>query len=94
MDNPNVVNLAAAIVKDKRFAELKNAIYEELVSKDHSSVVAVFRAFQDWADDAQDGSFNSVENALKQSVSIVKNKPDYDLDLDDSLSDEELSLRK
>lgn len=94
MDNPNVVNLAAAIINDKRYSELKNAVYEELVNKDYASVVAVFRLFQDFATDAAQSTFNSVDTALKQSVAPVKQNPDYDPDLDDSLSIEEISLRK
>jgi len=94
MDNPNVVNLAAAIINDKRYSELKTAVYEELVNKDYATVVAVFRLLQDFAVDAGQNTFNNVENALKQSIIPTKHEPDYDPDLDDSLSDEEISLRK
>jgi hypothetical protein len=94
MDNPNVVNLAAAIINDKRYSELKTAVYEELVNKDYATVVAVFRLLQDFATDAAQNTFNNVENALKQSVVPVKQQPDYDPDLDETLTDEELSLRK
>jgi len=94
MDNPNVVNLAAALINDKRYSELKTAIYEDLVTKDHSTVVAVFRALQDYATNAEQNTFNSVENALKSTVAISRNQSDYDPDLDESLTDDEISLRK
>jgi len=94
MDNINVVNLSAAIINDKRYSELKTSVYEELVNKDHSTVVAVFRLLQDFAVDAVQNTFNSVDNALKQSTVSVNHRKDYDPDLDDSLSDEEMSLLK
>jgi len=94
MDNPNVVNLAAALINDKRYSELKTAIYEDLVTKDHSTVVAVFRALQDYATNAEQNTFNSVENSLKSTVAISRNQSDYDPDLDESLTDDEISLRK
>jgi hypothetical protein len=94
MDNPNVVNLAAAIINDKRYSELKTAVYEELVNKDYATVVAVFRLLQDFAVDAGQNTFSNIENSLKQTVAPSKQQPDYDPDLDDSLSDEEISLRK
>jgi len=94
MDNLNVVNLAAAIINDKRYSELKTYVYEELVNKDYSTVVAVFRLLQDFAVDAAQNTFNSVDNALKKSAVSVNHRKDYDPDLDDSLSDEEMSLLK
>jgi len=94
MDNPNVTNLSAAIINDKRYSELKTAVYEQLVNKDYSTVVAVFRLLQDFAIDAGQNTFNNVETSLKQSLVPTKHQPDYDPDLDDSLSDEEISLRK
>jgi len=94
MDNPNVVNLAAALINDKRYSELKTAIYEDLVTKDHATVVAVFRALQDYATEASQNTFNTVENSLKQSIAPSYKEPDYDPDLDESLTDAEISLRK
>ena len=94
MDNPNVTNLAAALINDKRYSELKTAIYEELVNKDHATVVAVFRALQDYATDAEQNTFNSVEISMKSSVRSNNKKPDIDPDLDETLSEEEISLRK
>ncbi len=94
MDNPNVTNLAAALINDKRYSELKTAIYEELVNKDHATVVAVFRALQDYATDAEQNTFNSVETSMKSSVRSNNKKPDIDPDLDETLSEEEISLRK
>jgi hypothetical protein len=94
MDNPNVTNLAAALINDKRYSELKTAIYEELVNKDHATVVAVFRALQEYATDAEQNTFNSVDSQLRSSVVSQIKKPDIDPDLDDSLSLDEISLRK
>ena len=34
----NVLNLAASIVNDKRFTELKSSLYEELVKNDEREI--------------------------------------------------------
>jgi hypothetical protein len=88
----NTVNLAAAIVNDKRYSELKTAIYEELVKHDHATVVAVFRALQEYAGDANDNKFT--ESDVVHRPIAAPEKPDFDPDLDDSLTPEEISARK
>jgi hypothetical protein len=94
MDNPNVTNLAAALINDKRYSELKTAVYEDLVNKDHATVVAVFRALQEYATDAEQNSFNSVDSQLKSAVIVKQPSIEIDPDLDDSLLPDEISLRK
>jgi len=88
----NVLNLAASIVNDKRYSELKTAIYEELVKHDHSSIVAVFKAFQEYAIDAEDNKFEKVDKP--KIVKVSAHDLDLDPDMDDSLTIEELSFRK
>jgi len=90
----NVVNLAAAIINDRRYSELKNGLYEELVNKDHATVVAVFRALQEWATDAEDNTFSAFDKPKLTTVKVSTHDLDFDPDLDESLTDEELSLRK
>ena len=90
----NVVNLAAAIINDRRYSELKNGLYEELVSKDHATVVAVFRALQEWATDAEDNTFSASDKPKLITSKVSTHDLDFDPDLDESLTDEELSLRK
>lgn len=93
MADKNTTNLAAAIVNDKRYSELKTAIYEDLVTKDHASIVAVFKALQDYALEAQDNSFHSTEK-VATITKVGAHDLDIDPDLDDALTDEEISLRK
>jgi hypothetical protein len=88
----NTVNLAAAIVNDKRYSELKTAIYEELVKHDHATVVAVFRALQEYAGDANDNKFTE-SDVIQRPISVPE-VPDFDPDLDDRLTPEEVSARK
>jgi hypothetical protein len=90
----NVVNLAAAIINDRRYSELKNGLYEELVNKDHATVVAVFRALQEWATDAEDNTFSASDKPKLTVSKVSAHDLDFDPDLDESLTDEELSLRK
>jgi len=92
MDNKNVLNLAASIVNDKRYSELKTAIYEDLVAKDHATVVSVFKALQEWATEADDNKFETIERPKIAKVST--HDLDLDPDLDDSLTPEEINLRK
>lgn len=94
MADINVVNLAAAIINDKRYSELKTAIYEDLVKNDHASVVAVFRALQEYASDAEDNSFHSVDKQKLIQTKAGSHDLDIDPDLDDTLTEEEISLRK
>ena len=88
----NVLNLAASIVNDKRFTELKSSLYEELVKNDHSTVVAVFKMLQEWATQAEDNKFETVERPKISKVTT--HDLDLDPDLDDSLTPEEINLRK
>ena len=88
----NVLNLAASIVNDKRFTELKSSLYEELVKNDHSTVVAVFKMLQEWATQAEDNKFETVERPKIEKVTTQD--LDIDPDLDDSLTPEEINLRK
>ena len=88
----NVLNLAASIVNDKRFTELKSSLYEELVKHDHATVVSVFKTLQEWATEADDNKFETVESTKVSK--IASHDLDLDPDLDDSLTPEELTLRK
>ena len=88
----NVLNLAASIVNDKRFTELKSSLYEELVKNDHLTVVAVFKMLQEWATEAEDNKFETIERPKIAKVST--HDLDLDPDLDDSLTPEEINLRK
>jgi len=90
----NVTNLAAAIINDKRYSELKTAVYEGLVKHDHASIVAVFRALQEYAEDAEDNSFTSSDRPKKTPIRAGSHDLDFDPDMDESLSAEEISLRK
>jgi hypothetical protein len=94
MDNKNVTNLSASIVNDRRYSELKNSIYEELVSKDHSTVVAFFKILQEWALEAEDNSFHAADKPKLKTTRVVGHDLEVDPDLDDSLTEEEISLRK
>jgi hypothetical protein len=94
MDNKNVINLAAAIVNDKRFGELKNSCYEELVSRDHATVVAIFKALQEWALEGEENSFYAVDKPKLSVARIGAHDLDIDPDLDDSLTQEEINSRK
>lgn len=94
MADKNTLNLAAAIINDRRYSELKTAIYEDLVKNDHATVVAVFKMLQDYALEAEDNSFHSVEKPRKLIEKINTHDLDLDPDLDDSLTSEEISLRK
>jgi hypothetical protein len=88
----NVLNLAASIVNDKRFTELKSSLYEELVKNDHSTVVAVFKMLQEWATQAEDNKFETIERPKIEKVTT--HDLDIDPDLDDTLTPEEINLRK
>ena len=88
----NVLNLAASIVNDKRFTELKSSLYEELVKNDHSTVVAVFKMLKEWATQAEDNKFETVERP--KITKVTTHDLDFDPDLDISLTDEEINLRK
>ena len=88
----NVLNLAASIVNDKRYSELKTAIYEELVKHDHSSIVAVFKTLQEYAIDAEDNKFEIIDKP--KVMKVGSHDLDFDPDMDDSLTIEELSFRK
>jgi len=93
MENQNVTNLAASIINDKRYSELKTAIYEELVKNDHATVVAVFKALQEYATEANDNKFNLSDKPKMMTAKIGTHDLDLDPDLDDSLTQEELSQR-
>jgi hypothetical protein len=90
----NVINLAAAIINDKRYSELKTAVYEQLVKHDHATVVAVFRALQEYAEDAEDNTFSASDKPKLVQSKVGAHDLDFDPDLDESLTDDELSLRK
>lgn len=94
MADQNTINLAAAIINDKRYSELKTAVYEDLVKHDHATVVAVFRTLQDYAYDAKENSFNEVEKAQATPIKVATHDLDLDPDLDISLTESELNLRK
>jgi anti-sigma regulatory factor (Ser/Thr protein kinase) len=94
MADQNTVNLAAAIINDKRYSELKTAVYEDLVKHDHATVVAVFRTLQDYAIEAKDNSFNEVERQQATAIKVATHDLDLDPDLDISLTEDELNLRK
>jgi anti-sigma regulatory factor (Ser/Thr protein kinase) len=94
MADQNTINLAAAIINDKRYSELKTAVYEDLVKHDHATVVAVFRTLQDYAIEAKDNSFNEVERQQATSIKVATHDLDLDPDLDISLTEDELNLRK
>ena len=88
----NLLNLAASIVNDKRFTELKSSLYEELVKNDHATVVSVFKTLQEWATEAEDNKFETIDRPKVSK--IATHDLDLDPDLDDSLTPEELNLRK
>jgi len=90
----NVINLAAAIINDRRYSELKNGLYEELVSKDHATVVAVFRSLQEWATDAEDNTFSASDKPKLTTAKVGSHDLDIDPDLDDTLSEDEINSRK
>ena len=90
----NVINLAAAIINDRRYSELKNGLYEELVNKDHATVVAVFRSLQEWATDAEDNTFSASDKPKLITSKVGSHDLDIDPDLDDTLSEEEINSRK
>ena len=94
MADINTANLAAAIINDKRYSELKTSIYEDLVKHDHATVVAVFRTLQDYALESKENSFNTVERQQSITTKIVSHDMDFDPDMNDSLTEEELNLRK
>jgi len=94
MPDINTSNLAAAVINDKRYSELKTAIYEDLVKHDHATVVAVFRRLQDYAEEAKENSFNEVENKQLTSTKAVTHDLEFDPDMNDVLTEEELNLRK
>jgi len=94
MDDINTANLAAAIINDKRYSELKTSIYEDLVKHDHATVVAVFRTLQDYALESKENSFNAVEKQQSVVAKVITHDLDSDPDMNDSLTEEELNLRK
>jgi len=94
MADINATNLSASIVNDKRYSDLKTAIYEELVNKDHATVVAVFKTLQEWATEAEDNKFEKIERPKSVVSRVSTHDLDLDPDLDDSLTQEELSSRK
>jgi hypothetical protein len=94
MADINTSNLAAAIINDKRYSELKTSIYEDLVKHDHATVVAVFRTLQDYALESKENSFNTVEKQQAITAKVATHDLDFDPDMNDSLTEEELNLRK
>jgi hypothetical protein len=94
MADINTANLAAAIINDKRYSELKTSIYEDLVKYDHATVVAVFRTLQDYALESKENSFNTVEKQQSVLTKVATHDLDFDPDMNDSLTEEELNLRK
>jgi len=94
MADKNTTNLAAAIINDRRYSELKTSIYEDLVNKDHATVVAVFKTLQDYAIDAEDNSFHAGEKPAMITSNVGGHELEIDPDLDDALTPEEVSLRK
>ena len=94
MADKNITNIAAAIVNDVRYNQLKTAIYEDLVNKDHASIVAVFKALQDYALEAEDNSFHAGEKPAMITSRVGGHDLEIDPDLDDTLTPEEVSLRK
>jgi len=93
MADKNTSNLAAAIINDKRYSELKTSIYEDLVKNDHATVVAVFKLLQEYASEAIDNTFHDSGRVKPQEI-VEDKKKDTDPDLDESLTAEEISLRK
>lgn len=94
MSDINTSNLAAAIINDKRYSELKTSVYEDLVKQDHATVVAVFRRLQDYAEQAKENSFNEVEKKQLISSKTIEHDLEFDPDMNDVLTEEELNLRK
>ena len=94
MADINTSNLAAAIINDKRYSELKTSIYEDLVKHDHATVVSVFRTLQDYALESKENSFNIVEKQQSVVAKVITHDLDSDPDMNDSLTEEELNLRK
>jgi hypothetical protein len=94
MSDINTSNLAAAIINDKRYSELKTSVYEDLVKHDHATVVAVFRRLQDYAEQAKENSFNEVEKKQLISSKTIEHDLEFDPDMNDVLTEEELNLRK
>lgn len=90
----NAINLSASIVNDKRYSDLKTAIYEELVNKDHATVVSVFKTLQEWATEAEDNKFEVIDRPKNVVSKVSAHDLDLDPDLDDSLTPDELSQRK
>jgi len=94
MADKNTTNLAAAIVNDRRYSELKTSIYEDLVNKDHATVVALFKMLQDYALEAEDNSFHAGEKPAIIISKVGAHDLEIDPDLNDALTPEEVSLRK
>jgi len=94
MSDINTSNLAAAIINDKRYSELKTSVYEDLVKHDHATVVAVFRRLQDYAEEAKENSFNEVENKQLIATKTIDHDLEFDPDMNDVLTEDELNLRK
>jgi len=94
MSDINTSNLAAAIINDKRYSELKTSVYEDLVKHDHATVVAVFRTLQDYAEEAKENSFNAVEKTKLTAIKAIDHDLEFDPDMNDVLTEEELNLRK
>lgn len=90
----NVTNIAAAIVNDRRYPDLKTSVYEELVAKDHATVVALFKLLQEWATEAEDNQFIKTDMPTKSVQKVISHDLEIDPDLDDSLTDEELVSRR
>ena len=86
----NVANLAASIVNDQRYSELKNHIYENH-GGDHATAVRILTLLQDAASEAKQHGF--VEG---QKPKPVEEKPNnlIDEDLDTSLTNEEQQKRR
>jgi hypothetical protein len=94
MADINTSNLAAAIINDKRYSELKTSVYEDLVKHDHATVVAVFRRLQDYAEEAKENSFNEVEKKQLIATKTIDHDLEFDPDMNDVLTEDELNLRK
>lgn len=88
-----VNNLAASIVNDPRFVELKTEVYEQ-VKGDHATAVSIFHFLQECANEATENKFYEVNRTSSAEKPAKEAALDYDPDLDTSLTADEIAARK
>ena len=88
-----VNNLAASIVNDPSFVELKTEVYEQ-VKGDHATAVSIFHFLQECANEATENKFYEGNPTSPKKEKVKEEAPDYDPDLDTSLTPAEIAARK